>query len=143
MQKLINEYRQSLREFKKSKVDTYKAGMIGDTQFAIEYMETGRMPGAKWTVARWPIAKREVPFDPSVVNQIYEGNEPVRQSTDREFELVEELLHCLSEREKEVYKMVYGEMFSLGQTANILGVSKARVQGCLKRAYIKMAHFKK
>ncbi|MCG8400090.1 MAG: hypothetical protein MJA84_00670, partial [Firmicutes bacterium] len=68
MQDLIKEYRESLRVLRSAKVvPMHKGAMVSDTLFAIEVMETGRIPGAKWKVARWSKEDREVPVDPQLM----------------------------------------------------------------------------
>ena len=65
VEKLIREYKKSLRLLRCAKVvPVGYSSMISDTQWAIDLMDTGHIPGTKWTVARWSREKREVPVDP-------------------------------------------------------------------------------
>lgn len=69
-------------------------------------LETGHIPGTKWTEARWSREKREVPVDPFVMSRYIRNREPVGAAPGWMVEFLEELMSSLTEREKDAYKLV-------------------------------------
>ncbi len=135
MQDLIKEYRKSLRLLRSAKVVPMECSrMVSDTQYAIEIMETGRIPGTKWTVARWPKVKREIPVDPQVMARCFSNRQPVESAPEEVVELLEGIMSGLTAREKEAYRLVRGEKFSFGQAAQLMGCKKGSVQNFVARA---------
>lgn len=135
MQKLIEEYRRSLRLLRTAKVVPMGFNsMISDTIFAIEMMETGRIPGAKWTVARWAKVDREIPVDPQVMARSFHPRVPSEPVPDQVHDLLETLLKALTERERDAYRLVRGELFSFAQAGQIMGCSKGSIQNFVARA---------
>lgn len=130
---LIKDYSVSLRRFKKSKVKLHKSEIISDTEWIIEYMRTGYIPGTKWTVARWETVKREVPFDPHIMDKLFMKTSQ-RDATATELQLIELFLQTLSERERDIFEMYYRQGFSHEEMANLLGISKRATQEHLTRA---------
>jgi hypothetical protein len=104
LQDLIKEYRKSLKELRSAKVVPLECGsMVSDTLFAIEVMETGRIPGTKWTVARWARDKREIPVDTLHLSRYVANREPVTEAPEEVVQLLEELTVSLTEREKDAF----------------------------------------
>lgn len=135
MKDLIREYKASLRLLRSAKAVPMEYGsMVSDTQWAIEIMETGHIPGTKWTVARWPRAKREVPVDPLQMSKYIQNREPVSAAPDWMVEFLEKLMTSLTEREKDAYKLVRGQGYSLAQAGRLMGCNKGSVQNFVQRA---------
>ena len=64
MQELIQEYKRSIKTLRGAKAVPLQCNsMISDTLWAIDIMETGKIPGTKWQVTRWAKDKREIPVD--------------------------------------------------------------------------------
>ena len=135
MQDLIKEYRESLRVLRSAKVvPMHKGAMVSDTLFAIEVMETGRIPGAKWKVARWSKEDREVPVDPQLMARYVQNREPIQTAPEWKVKLLEKLMASLTEREKDAYQLVRGQGYSFAQAAQIMKCKKGAAQSYIRRA---------
>ncbi|HOV79380.1 MAG TPA: sigma factor-like helix-turn-helix DNA-binding protein [Bacillota bacterium] len=143
MKKLIQEYRESLRILCKGKVTSlYCHSMISDTQWAIKYMETGNIPGSKWTVARWSKEDREILFDPQVLDRCFRIPDAAPEVSEGVRLMLEHLLSCLSPREREAFVLIHGQGFSYQQTADFMGLSKGSVYNLIKRAEKKFSIYR-
>lgn len=137
---LIREYRKSIGVLRRAKVAPLARGsMISDAEWAIKIMETGRIPGAKWTVARWPKSKREVLCDPLRMACYVRNREPVNAAPEWMVVMLENMMKTLTEREKRAYELVRGRMFSFTQAGELMGCTKGSVQNFVKRAEKKIA----
>lgn len=135
MQNLIKEYRKSLRVLRSAKVvPLHRGSMMSDTQFAIEVMETGRIPGTKWTVARWSKEDRELPVDPQQMARYVQNREPIQTAPEWMVKLLEKLMASLTEREKDAYQLVRGQGYSFAQAGRAMGCNKGSVQNFVTRA---------
>jgi positive control factor len=82
MNNLIKEYKESLKITRKmydNAVEEDKkiiAGMISDLEFAIEWLETSRMPGNRRGIERRAAYQREKPFDPLLMQKFFRSSEP-------------------------------------------------------------------
>lgn len=115
--------------------------MIGDTEFVIEWLETGRRPGNRRGAERQAAYQREKLMDP-VKMQAYvarsTAGSPVNL-TEWEMQQIEEALCVLSVRERECYQLAHGECFSHSQIAELLGISKSSVDTHIQRAQQKIS----
>jgi RNA polymerase sigma-70 factor (ECF subfamily) len=137
---LIREYKKSLRLLRQSNVSPiHSKSMISDTVWAIQYMEIGRMPGNKWTVARWSRDKREVAVDPFLISRFVKNSAPVKSAPDWMVQLLESLMSSLTAKEKEAFKLVRGHCYSFAQAAQLMGCNKGSVQNLVRRAEKKIA----
>lgn len=135
MKDLIQEYRESLRVLRNAKaVPLYRSSMVSDTEWAIKYMETGNIPGTKWTVARWSRKDREVLFDPQVIDRCFTLSDVAPEISEEIRVMLDHLLSCLSPREREAFLLVYGQGFTHSQTAEFMGLSRGNVYNLLQRA---------
>ncbi|KQC47081.1 sigma-70 family RNA polymerase sigma factor [Geobacillus sp. FSL W8-0032] len=149
MEELLKQYRESLRSAKKlleRASDEDKKiirGMISDLEFAIEWMETSRMPGNRRGIERRAAYQREKPFDPLLMQKYFRSSDPVYEWDDHEKESVitnwdreriEDALSVLTEREKEVYLMSRGYGLTYSEIANYLCISSSSVQTMIERA---------
>lgn len=135
MQELVKEYRKSLRLLRSAKVVPLEYGsMVSDTLYAIEVMETGRIPGTKWTVARWSRDKREIPVDPLEMARYVAGREPVESAPEWMVRLLDELMSSLTALERDAYELVRGRGYSFAQAGKLLGCSKGAAQSYIRRA---------
>lgn len=124
-------------------------GIIEDLEFAISWMETGRLPGNKRGVERLAAYQRERPFDPLLMQkyfrnmdeQLYEWDDHNQEHsiTSWDEERIEDALSVLSKREKEIYLMSRGQCLPYSQIAKYLGIKKATVQDTIKRAERKIS----
>jgi RNA polymerase sigma-70 factor (ECF subfamily) len=140
LEDLIREYRKSLRLLRSAKTKPMFCGsMVSDVEFAIEYMATGHIPGTKWTVARWPLRKREIPVDPIMMARFVQNREPIAAAPDHVVRLLESLLKSLSPLERDAYELVRGRGYSFTQAGKLIGCNKGSVQNFVQRAEKKIA----
>lgn len=132
---LIREYKRSLRLLRHAKVKPlYYGSMVSDTQWAIRYMETGHIPGTKWSVARWSRPKREIPVDPLIMSRYVRNQEPVEAAPDWMVIFLERLMKSLTPLEKDAYELVRGRAYSFSQAGRLLGCAKGAAQSYVRRA---------
>lgn len=125
---------------RRAKVKPLLSGsMISDTQWAIDYMETGHIPGTKWTVARWSRAKREVLCDPLEMARYVRQQAPASDAPEWMVILLESLLNLLTVREREAYRLVRGNGYSFAQAGRLMGCNKGSIQNFVQRAEKKIA----
>ena len=157
MEDLIFEYRRSLKELRKmyqplkdielDKITAKQAtdkkiigSMISDLEFAIEWLEKGRQPGAKRGYDRRDAYKRMLIKDPLIIEtytkRIHGKAEGV--VTKQDMERIEDALSVLTNREKEIFLLNKVELYSYDDIAFILDVKKSTVQTNIKRAENKM-----
>jgi RNA polymerase sigma-70 factor (ECF subfamily) len=148
MRKLIYEYKHSIREMKAA----YEAadpedqkiisGMIRDMEYAVKWMENGRDPSRNHMDAD---RTRIYLTNPVVVDSVQydvldkEVNGEISQA-DRE--RIDDAFCELTKREKEVYILAKVELFSYGEIATLLDISKASVQTFMDRATKKISRRK-
>ncbi|OXS77941.1 sigma factor-like helix-turn-helix DNA-binding protein [Domibacillus enclensis] len=156
MRTLIYEYKQSLRELKKMK-EAIEAkpelleqdiqdkslinSMISEVEFAIQWMVSGRNPGAMRGADR----TGAYTLDPAVLDILPVA--PVYKSIARELsslekEIIEDALCTLTKREKDVFMLVKVEGITFEYTAELLGITKSSVQTYLERAEKKIENRK-
>lgn len=169
MQDLIQQYKESLRKVRKAKetaneVDrSILSGMERDLEFAIKWMETGRMPGSRRGAERRAAYERELPADPHrmemtgkyfrpagaayIVEQVsnYGIEEPEIDEDDRETIrlFIDDILSCLSEREREVFEMRHVGGLEYHEIAEELGISIGTVLQLSDRAEKKIERWKR
>ncbi|MGD8188554.1 sigma factor-like helix-turn-helix DNA-binding protein [Brevibacillus ginsengisoli] len=114
--------------------------MIGDCEYVIEWLKSGKRPGNKRGIERRAAYEKEKPMDPvkmqAFVSRSTAGS-PANLTDDEMFRL-EEALSCLTERERECYILTHGEGFSFEDTAKLLKITKGSVQTYVKRAQAKI-----
>lgn len=157
MQDLLKEYKETRRQLKRkyeSCIEGEKvldnqaiterqllSEMIGDVEYVIEWLETGRRPGNRRGIERQAAYQRERLMDP-VRMQAYvarsTAGSPVNL-TEWQLHQIEDALCVLSERERECYVLAHGECFSYEAIADMLGISKSSVATHIKRAQVKIS----
>jgi RNA polymerase sigma factor (sigma-70 family) len=120
----------------------YRGGMISDTQWAIRYMETGNIPGTKWNVARWSREKREVLFDPQVLDRCFIVPNAAPEVEEGIRAMLKHLLSGLSVREREAFVLIYGQRYSYQEAADFMGLSKGNVYNLIKRTEKKFSNYR-
>lgn len=152
MQDLLQEYKETRRLLKQAyeaRRDGEKvlddqalaerqilAEMIGDVEFVIEWLESGRRPGNRRGVERLAAYQREKPMDPIKIQAFFTRSTAGSPAnlTEWERQQIEDALSVLSERERECYVLAYGECFSHSEIAELLNISVSSVETYLKRA---------
>ncbi|MBM7634060.1 sigma factor-like helix-turn-helix DNA-binding protein [Geomicrobium sediminis] len=113
-------------------------GMIRDLEYAIEWMETSRRPGAKRDIERRSVHQRTIYMEPSALERLRHNMSEDKQISQADHFRIDDALSMLTAREREVYVMVKAELLSLEQAAQYLGVGKSTVQKHLDRASAKV-----
>lgn len=117
--------------------------MVGECEYAAEWLETGRRPGNRRGIERRAAYQRERPVDPLVM-QAYIGNRSaggaVQASSvsDDDRQRIDNMLAKLTEKEREAYLMVRGDGLSYGEVAAILNIEKGSVQSRVEAAQEKI-----
>lgn len=146
---LIEEYKKSLRltyrMLRRAEYPNERAligGMISDLRFAIEWMETGSMPGRRRGIERRAGRQREIPTDPQVIEQTLTriANECSPVGAEQDWERIDSALEALTEREREIFLMAHGGGMSYERIADSLHIKKGTVQDAIKRAKRKLNH---
>lgn len=111
--------------------------------FSIEWMQTGRMPGAKRGIEKRSAYEREVLTDPywlqlkcDEIIDVFHFEEK-NQVDEYKQELVHDIMKTLSKREQEILTLKAKE-FSIRRIANLLDVPKSTVGDVLKRTRTKI-----
>lgn len=120
----------------------YRSSMVATTEWAIRYMETGEIPGTKHKVARWSTEDREVLFDPTVMDRVFSLPEATPEVSEGVRAMLEHLMMCLSQREKEAFVLVKGQGYTHNEAAEFMGLSRGNVYNLLRRAERKFGNYR-
>jgi RNA polymerase sigma factor (sigma-70 family) len=113
--------------------------MIGDCEYAAEWLETGRRPGNRRGIERRAAYQRERPVDPLVM-QAYIGNRSaggavqVASVSDDDRQRIDNVLSKLTARERDAYVAVVGSGLPYSEVAEMMGVEKGSVQSFVESA---------
>ncbi|MGG3452080.1 sigma factor-like helix-turn-helix DNA-binding protein [Domibacillus aminovorans] len=147
MRTLIYEYKQSLRSLREMKAaieskselteldlqdKTLINSMISETEFAIQWMVSGRNPDARRGVDR----TGAYTLDPKLIEAVVPNRaimEEWKITADEQW-LLDDVLGDLTVRERDVFTLVRAEGLSFEYTAELLGITKSSVQTYLERA---------
>jgi positive control factor len=118
------------------------AGIISDLEHVIEWLETGRRPGAKRDIDRRSVYELTYHMDPVILANYAREEEPTfiveeekqSQLSERDRLRIEDALSVLTEAEKDVFMMHYVQLLSLGEIAAIKKVSKSTIQTQIERS---------
>ncbi|MEK4336516.1 sigma factor-like helix-turn-helix DNA-binding protein [Bacillus sp. FSL K6-1106] len=150
MKDLIKEYKAALKETKKSltastdegEKKTYRS-MIYDLEYAVEWMETGREPGARRDVDRRSYYQRTILAENGLLDALsskYHVPQPAPFAVNEdEKELLDYVLSTLTDKEKEIFITVVGHNVSFSKCAALHGIAKGSVQKYIERARKKIA----
>ncbi|RNB72162.1 sigma factor-like helix-turn-helix DNA-binding protein [Brevibacillus panacihumi] len=114
--------------------------MLGESEWIIEWLETGRMPGNRRGIERRAAYQREKLVDPLRMQAFAARSTAGSPSNLTEWELnqIEDALCVLSERERECYVLAHGQGFSHEYIADLLRISKGSVDSYIARAQEKI-----
>jgi len=155
---LLFEYKRTLRETRKQKeqleaipvkrrtnsdnedIKQYSC-MISHLQFVVEWLENGRLPGAKRGYDRREVYKRMVVTDPRDLESIHminsgESSETVINEWDKQ--RLDDALSVLSNREKDIYMLHHAHLMSYEEIGELLCIKKTTVQTHHVRAQKKL-----
>ncbi|KEO84769.1 sigma factor-like helix-turn-helix DNA-binding protein [Tumebacillus flagellatus] len=110
--------------------------MIGDVEFVIEWLSTGRQPESRRGIDRRSVYELTKVWDPEWFKEFVA---PVAATSEYELSLSDEFslddaMTGLSERERQCYVLHVGFDYSMLQVAQELNIKKASVQNHLKEA---------
>ncbi|MEH7296605.1 sigma factor-like helix-turn-helix DNA-binding protein [Bacillus sp. FSL M8-0256] len=150
MKDLIKEYKAALEETKRSltastdeeEKKTYRS-MIYDLEYAVEWMETEREPGARRDLDRRSYYQRTLLADNGLLDVLsskYHVPEPAPlEIKENELDLLDYVLSTLTDKEKEIFITVVGHNVSFSKCAALYGIAKGSVQKHIERARKKIA----
>lgn len=120
---------------------TVIGGMIGDMDYAIRWMKTGRRPGNRRGIERQSIYQRTALLDPELFPSLdIEPQERVLDDDDRR--MIADMLWNLSTRERQCYLLHMSYGMSYSEIAAELKVSRSSVQKFVERAREKVSKYR-
>ncbi|WP_158301769.1 sigma factor-like helix-turn-helix DNA-binding protein [Paenibacillus mesophilus] len=147
MQDLLEGYQQTkkmLRALRTLNTDASDRGllssMIGDCDYAIEWLQTGRRPGNRRGIERYAAYQREVLCSFEVLDR-QPVPPPPRRLVVNDYNRIIQVLNILSGRERACYEMHYAGLWSEYEIADRLGISRDSVHEYLDRAQKKIKKF--
>ncbi|MGE6629845.1 sigma-70 family RNA polymerase sigma factor [Bacillus sp. NPDC077027] len=161
MQDLIIEYKRALKDTRKiyqpfkEKEDVHLtdkekhdkkiiASMISDLEYVLEWLQSGREPGARRGLDRRSVYQRTMLANPQVLEALSHEytiiQDHQREVNEKDKRRIEDALSVLTEREKDVFFMHTTQGMSFNDIANMLEVKKGTVQKHMERARTKMSH---
>ncbi|MCI9883872.1 sigma factor-like helix-turn-helix DNA-binding protein [Bacillus sp. FSL K6-2869] len=150
MKDLIKEYKATLKETKRSLAASKDEGekkiyrsMIYDLEYAVEWMETEREPGARRDVDRRSYYQRTILAENGLLDALsskYHVPEPDPLAVNKnELDSLDYVLSTLTDKEKEIFITVVGHNVSFSKCAALHGVAKGTIQTHIVRARKKIA----
>lgn len=117
--------------------------MISDSEFILEWLESGRRPGNKRGIERRAVYQREWSVDPMkmqayIAKTTAGGTVQASRLSDREIDRIEFALGQLSPMEKECYEMIRGNGLSYAEVAEMLDIQRGTVQAFVESAEEKL-----
>jgi len=145
VEKLIDEYSVGKKELEKLRekldlstdegINDYQliGGMIGDMQYALEWMKKGRRPGNLRGVEKRSAYQRRALLDMDLFPS-WDIEVKPRELSEIEKKAIVDVLIDLSYRERQCYLLHMGQGWSLSEIAKELNISKRSVQQYVDRA---------
>lgn len=147
--RLIQEYsdgKRQLNKLRKSLDVTNSAdredrktisGMIGDMDFVIEWLETGRQPGVLRGVDKKSVYQKRslesMDIIPDITNQLEISDQPLFLS-EKQKKVLLNIFCSFSLRERQCYILHVAQGMSMQEIADELGLKKRTVQQYIERA---------
>ncbi|QRY38461.1 sigma-70 family RNA polymerase sigma factor [Bacillus sp. PDNC022] len=121
-------------------------GMIYDLEYTIEWLKSGKEPGARRGADRRNVYKRTILSDPRLIDALSEEY-AISWRTDGELsecdkERIEDALSVLTEREVDIFIMHTVQNMSFEEIAQLLNIKKGTVQKNIERSRLKMKNRK-
>lgn len=114
--------------------------MISDCTYVIEWLQSGRRPGARRGVDRRAAYDREVLISPEVLARRPTPS-PARRMEDNDYNRLLQVLAILSSRELTCFEMHHVGLWSEYEIADHLNISRDSVHEYLARAHEKIKNF--
>lgn len=144
LQDLLEQYRGTRRHCRKMAEKTegsdreHWGAMARDCEYIIRWLETAKDPDRYKGIENPNAYHREIPVDPQKFPFDHYWGEEDNETRPEDEETIDlfmdDLLSCLSEREREVYEMRHGAMMEYHEIAAVVGMSEGGVYNLLKRA---------
>lgn len=116
------------------------SSMISDCTFVIEWLQSGRRPGARRGVDRRAAYDRELPMSPEILDR-RPAPPPTRRMEDNDYNRLLQVLAILSHRERMCFEMYHVGLWSEYEIADHLNISRDSVHKYLARAHDKIKKF--
>lgn len=111
--------------------------MVGDMNFVIEWLETGRQPGLMRGVDSKLIYQKRslesMEFIPDITDQLTTNDEPLYLSEQKKKALIN-IISSFSLRERQCYILYATQGLSMAKIAEMLNLKKRTVQQYIERA---------
>ncbi|MER2175518.1 MAG: sigma-70 family RNA polymerase sigma factor [Carnobacterium sp.] len=118
------------------------SGMVSDMEYAISWLENAREPGLKRGITNKSRYQRtELWAEIDILSmKAYRMQSTVegRELSLEENARMNEILDCLSKREREAYRCIMGEGHTYAETAYFMGITRGAVQMLVNRAKSKI-----
>lgn len=115
--------------------------MIGDMDFVIEWLETGRQPGVMRGIdVKHVYQKRSLEsmeFIPDITEQLETNDKPLSLN-EEEKRILLDIFSSFSFRERQCYILHVAQGMSMSQIAEMLSIQKRTVQQYIERARVKV-----
>lgn len=115
--------------------------MIGDMDFVIEWLETGRQPGVMRGIdVKHVYQKRSLEsmeFIPDITEQLETNDKPLSLN-EKEKKILLDIFSSFSFRERQCYILHVAQGMSMSQIAEMLSIQKRTVQQYIERARMKV-----
>ncbi len=147
MRDLLQGYRATRRGLVRAKRRAVGAdqellgAMISDCTYVIDWLSTGRQPGARRGADRMAVYDREIPVDPERFHRIAAPPPPPRRMEVNDYNRLLQVTAILSRRECACFEMHHVGLWSEYEIADHLGISRDSVHEYLDRAQKKIKDF--
>lgn len=114
-------------------------GIQSDLEYAIQWIETGRQPGAMRGIDRRSVYELTYHMDPVKLERFARAESGISEQveevvlSDQEKYRIEDALSVLTADEKEVFLMHHVQLLSIGEIANLKKLAKSTIQKQLER----------
>jgi len=112
-------------------------GMQSDLEYAIQWIETGRQPGALRGIDRRSVYELTYHMDPAKLERfarfVNKNDEIEAPLSDKDKYRIEDALSVLTADEKEVFLMHHVQLLSIGEIAKLKKLAKSTIQKQLER----------
>lgn len=114
---------------------------ITGVDYIIKWLQIGKEPGSIRGIEKRSIYQRTVLVDPSLIERYINpiNSRSASTLTEEKKEMLRDALAALSDREREVFILSKGEMFTHEQIAMMLNISKGAVDQMVSRAHKKIS----
>lgn len=118
------------------------SGMVSDMEYAISWLDNAREPGLKRGITNKSRYQRtelwaEIDILSMKAYRMQSATEG-KELTFEEYTRMNEILECLTKREREAYTYIMGEGHTYATTAHYMGITRSAVQMMVNRSKAKI-----